>query len=201
VAEITVAETEPAFGLVVLAAGASRRLGRSKQLLTAHGEALVRRATRLGLATQPQSAIVVLGADADAVYASVRDLAVRRVDCADWQLGMGASLRAGLAALPLGCAGALVVLCDQPALDAAHLDRLVTAWRANPRAAAASSYAGRIGVPALLPRAWFAELGDAVSDGGARDLLFRRRVDVVAIDNEALALDVDRSADLTQVDP
>jgi molybdenum cofactor cytidylyltransferase len=200
VAESIVAEIPPAHGLVVLAAGASRRLGQSKQLLTMHGETLVRRAARSGLATRPCAAVIMLGADADAVYASVRDLAVRRVDCADWQQGMGASLRAGLAALPPECAGALVVLCDQPALDSAHLDRLVTAWRANPRGAAASAYAGRLGVPALLPRAWFAELGEGVGDRGARDLLARRREEVVTIANEALALDVDRSGDLTLLD-
>jgi len=184
----------------VLAAGASRRLGTSKQLLRLHGETLVRRAMRMGLATQPRSAVIVLGAEADAVYASVSDLYVRRVDCADWELGMGASLRAGLTALPAECDGALIVLCDQPALDTPHLHQLVTAWRANPRGAAASSYAGRLGVPALLPRDWFAELGAEIGDRGARDLLARRREEVVTIVDEALALDVDRNEDLGRID-
>ena len=193
---------EPAatHGLVVLAAGASRRLGQTKQLLTLRGETLVHRAARLGLATQPRAAVIVLGADADAVHASVRDLGVRRVDCADWTLGMGASLRAGLAALPLECAGALIVTCDQPALDALHLDKLVAAWRANPVDAAASAYAGRLGVPALLPRAWFAQL-DHSDDRGARDMLMRHREEIVAIDNEALALDIDHSGDLALIEP
>jgi CTP:molybdopterin cytidylyltransferase MocA len=196
-----VTDLAPVHGLVVLAAGASRRLGRSKQLLTLRGETLVRRAARLGLSTQPHTAVIVLGADADSVFASVRDLALRRVDCADWELGMGASLRAGLAALPVDCAGALVVVCDQPALDSPHLDRLVAAWRTNACAATASSYADRLGVPALLPRAWFAQLGDDVGDRGARDLLIRHREEIVAVNNEALAVDVDRSDDLTLLEP
>lgn len=195
------AELPSSHGLIVLAAGASRRLGKSKQLLRLHGETLVRRAARLGLATTPLAAIIVLGADADAVYASVADLAARRVDCIDWQQGMGASLRAGLTALPPECAGALIVLCDQPALTAEHLEQLVAAWRANPRGAAASSYAGRLGVPALLPRAWFAELMAESGDRGARELLASRRGDVVAIANEALTLDIDRGGDLALLDP
>jgi CTP:molybdopterin cytidylyltransferase MocA len=195
-----VAELPSTHGLIVLAAGASQRLGTSKQLLRLHGETLVRRATRLGLTTKPGAAVIVLGADADAVFASVDGLAVQRVDCADWALGMGASLRAGLAALPPECAGALIVLCDQPALDAPHLHGLVSAWRANPASAAASSYAGRVGVPALLPRAWFAELMAEVGDEGARQLLARRSEDVAAIANEALALDVDRDQDLGRID-
>jgi len=196
-----VAELPAAHGLIVLAAGASRRLGKSKQLLRLRGEPLVRRALRLGLATRPQIALIVLGAEADAVYASVADLGVRRVECADWALGMGASLRAGLAALPGECAGALIALCDQPALDAPHLDGLVAAWHANPRGAAASSYAGRLGVPALLPRAWFRELMADVGDQGARELLARRRAEVAAVVNETLAFDVDRDQDLDRVEP
>jgi len=195
-----VTELPSAHGLIVLAAGASRRLGTSKQLLRLHGETLVRRATRLGLATKPESAVVVVGADADSVYASVSDLGVRRVDCADWDLGMGASLRFGLVALSRECAGALIVLCDQPALDTLHLQELVTAWHANPLGAAASAYAGRLGVPALLPRAWFAELIADAGEEGARRLLARRREEVIAIANEALALDVDRNEDLGRID-
>jgi molybdenum cofactor cytidylyltransferase len=196
-----VAESPAAHGLIVLAAGASRRLGKSKQLLRLHGEQLVRRALRLGLATKPWLALIVLGAEADAVYASVADLGARRVDCGDWQRGMSASLRAGLAALPPECAAALVVLCDQPALDTAHLDALVAAWRGNPGSAAASSYAGTLGVPVLLPRAWFEELMVDAGDQGARELLARRRADVTAIVNEALALDVDRDQDLDRIEP
>ncbi|HZX92559.1 MAG TPA: nucleotidyltransferase family protein [Rudaea sp.] len=194
------AELPSTHGLIVLAAGASRRLGKSKQLLRLHGETLVRRATRVGLATKPQSAVLVVGAEADFVYASVADLPVHRVDCVDWSLGMGASLRAGLEALPSACAGALIVLCDQPALDAPHLQQLVAAWRANPCGAAASSYSGRLGVPALLPRAWFAELMADVGDQGARQLLVRRREAVAAIVNEALALDLDQRSDLGRID-
>jgi molybdenum cofactor cytidylyltransferase len=195
-----VAELPSTHGLIVLAAGASRRLGTSKQLLRLHGETLVRRATRLGLATEPAAAVVVVGADADRVFASVSDLDVRRVNCADWDLGMGTSLRVGLVALPHECAGALIVLCDQPALDTPHLNELVAAWRTNALGAAASAYAGRLGVPAVLPRAWFAELIADAGEQGARRLLARHRQDVVAIANEALALDVDRNEDLSRTD-
>ena len=190
-------ETAPAHAAVVLAAGGSRRLGRSKQLIAHAGEALVHRAARLALATGPACALVVLGAGADAVRAAIADLDVRCVDCPDWQRGMGASLRVGLAALPPGIAAALIVVCDQPALEAAHLRRLVHAWHAQPQRAAASLYAGRLGVPALLPRAWFGALDGG--DRGARELLARRSGEVAAIADERLALDIDHPADLARL--
>lgn len=184
----------PAHGVVVLAAGGSSRLGRNKLLLHHEGEALVRRAARLALQTAPLDAVVVLGAEADAVFAQIRDLPIRRVDCAGWCDGMSASLRAGTAALSAECAGALVVLCDQPALEAAHLCALRDAWRASGHAAA-SLYAHRLGVPALLPRSWFAQI-PARGDRGARDLFVARRAEVQSVSNEALAADIDRPEDI-----
>jgi molybdenum cofactor cytidylyltransferase len=188
--------TLPRHGVVLLAAGGSKRLGQAKQLLEFGGETLVHRAARLALATAPRDAVLALGAHADAVQAAVATLALRPVPCAHWELGMGASLRAGLAALSADCAGALVLLCDQPDLDAAHLQALVAAWRADPSRAAASAYAGVLGVPALLPRAWFAELAALEGDRGARDLLRQRAAYVHAVACAPLSRDIDAPSDL-----
>lgn len=192
-------EAGMAHGLVVLAAGASSRLGQPKQLLTLGGEALVYRTARVALATSPRDAVIVLGSDAESVHAKVSYLPLRRVDCCDWQSGMSASLRAGLAALSADCAGALVVLCDQPWLDVEHLQALCAAWRQRPQLAAASFYHGHLGVPALLPRQWFAQLPTS-GDRGARDLLDAHRANVAVVANEALALDIDQPADLVALD-
>ena len=186
----------PRHGVVLLAAGGSRRLGQPKQLLELGGETLVHRASRLALATAPADAVLVLGAHADTVLASVATLALRPVRCADWERGMGASLRAGLAALSPECSGALVLLCDQPDLDAAHLLALVETFHRDPSRAAASAYAGVLGVPALLPRAWFPALATRDGDRGARDLLRERADHVQAVASAPLARDIDTPADL-----
>ncbi|HEX7915725.1 nucleotidyltransferase family protein [Rudaea sp.] len=192
--------SEPAcpHGIVVLAAGASTRLGRAKQLVIHRGETLVRRAARLALVTQPRDAVVVVGFDADSVFREVDDLPLRRIDCVDWQQGLGASLRAGIDALSVDCAGVLVVLCDQPALDAAHLLALCATWHSAPDRGVASRYANRLGVPALLPRNWFDAL-DATSDRGMRELLTQRADRIDAIVDEALAVDVDLPDDLLRL--
>ena len=184
----------PRHALLVLAAGASRRLGESKQLLRIDGESLVRRSARLGLATRPAQALLVLGAASEAVSAEVADLPVTKVHCRGWEAGLGASLATGLQALDDGIDGALVLLCDQPGLEAAHLQALLAAWHANPTGAAASAYAGVLGVPALLPRAWFAELATGHDDRGARDLLRQRAAQVAAVPAPGLAADLDTPA-------
>ena len=186
--------TAPRHALLVLAAGASRRLGEPKQLLRVDGESLVHRALRFGLATDPAQALLVLGAGAGEVRAEVADLPVTPLVCDHWQAGLGASLAAGVKALGKDIAGALVVLCDQPALDGAHLQALVAAWRKDPAQAAASAYAGVLGVPALLPRAWFEELASGRDDRGARELLRRHAQQVSAVPAPDLAHDLDTPA-------
>ena len=119
-------------GAVILAAGGSHRLGVSKQLSRVGAEPLVRRAARAALATHPVRTVVAVGADADATFAAVADLDVERVEVTEWAQGMGASLRAAVQACDGHCDGLLVLLCDQPALTAAHLQRLLAAWRDAP---------------------------------------------------------------------
>lgn len=184
----------PRHALLLLAAGGSRRLGEPKQLLRLGDETLVRRAARLGLATAPAEAVVVCGAHADAVWREVADLPLRRLDCADWDGGLGQSLAAGLAALSDNIDGALVLLCDQPALDATHLLALRDAWRTDPTRAAASAYDDVLGVPALLPRTWFARLAGGGHDRGARALLRAHAAEVHAVAAPALAHDIDTPA-------
>ena len=186
-------------GAVLLAAGASRRLGRPKQTVLIDGEPLVARMAGLALATDPRALVVSLGAQADAVRRALGDLGddprVRCVAAPDWALGMGASLRSGLDALPDDCDAALVLLCDQPALTMAHLGRLLATWRAQPERASASAYAGVLGVPAVLPRAWWPALG-ASGDRGARELLRARAAEVSTVAAIELARDLDTPADL-----
>ena len=179
-------------GVVLLAAGASRRLGAAKQLLQIDGETLVHRAARLALTTRPLDAVLVYAPEAIAIPPAVADLPVRCVPCADAARGMGATLVRGLDTLDARCAAALVLVCDQPALEASHLQALVETWRGSPGHAVASAYAGTRGVPAMLPRAWFGQV-DGTGDRGARALL-RGRDDVLTLPAEALADDVDTPA-------
>ncbi len=195
--------TEPAqalrHGTVLLAAGASRRLGRPKQTVLIDGEPLVARMAGMALATDPRALVVSLGAQADLVRQALGDAGddprVRCIVAADWALGMGASLRSGLDALPDDCDAALVLLCDQPALTVAHLERLLAAWRVDPARASASTYAGVPGVPAVLPRTWWPSI-DAGSDRGARDLLRARTAEISTITAAGLERDLDTPIDL-----
>lgn len=156
---------------VLLAAGASRRLGRPKQLLELEGEPMVRRAARLCLEAGFGPVLAVLGSSAADVAAALDGLAVTCVANADWPEGMAASIRAGLAALPAGASGALFLPCDQPALSIDLLRAFLRAHGTCPGATLASGYGGGCGIPTLFPAARLADLAALRGDRGARGLL------------------------------
>ncbi len=156
---------------ILLAAGASRRLGRCKQLLELEGEPMVRRAARLCLDAGFAPVVVVLGCAAAEVGAALEGLPVQAVENPDWTEGMASSLRRGVAALPGPVGGALVLACDQPALTVELLQEFRRRHQAEPTATLASDYGNGHGIPALFPGDRLPELAALRGDRGARGLL------------------------------
>jgi CTP:molybdopterin cytidylyltransferase MocA len=107
-------------------------------------------------------------------------------------------LRLGIDALPAGADAALVLLSDQPDVDARALRRLIAAWQSRPAAAAAARYAGRVGVPAILPRRSWGEVRALEGDVGARALL-RGKPGVTLVEMPEAAFDVDTPLDLRRL--
>lgn len=199
-----------AFGAVVLAAGGSTRLGRAKQLVVHEGRALVARAAHAALAVGAAPVIVVLGASADTVRDALGDLPVIPVVNARWQDGMGTSVATGVRAAIERAAdvrGMLLVLADQPLVDAAALGRLVSAWReTRARAAdgaddaiAAAGYADTLGVPAMFGRAHFDALRALPAVAGAASLLRAAGARVHVVPMREAAMDVDTPHDLARL--
>jgi CTP:molybdopterin cytidylyltransferase MocA len=145
-------------------------MGRPKALVELAGEPLVRRALRVLADAGCSPLLVVVGAAASDVR-TVLPAGVECVEAPDWATGMGASLRAGLAALGAGTAtSALVHLVDLPGVTSAAVARLVAG--AGPATLRRAAYAGRPGHPVLLGRDhWAGVEAAAHGDAGARDYL------------------------------
>lgn len=193
------ASTPFRFGAVILAAGASTRMGSPKQLLPLDGQPLVVRAVEAALASPAWPVVVVLGAHAEKIRPLLTRLPVLIADSPAWAEGMAASIRAGVTTLrqfSRALDGALVALCDQPAFSSEVIAQLVAAQRASGRSIAAAHYHGRHGAPALFLREHFETLSHLTGEAGARALLNDDPARVTAVDLPALAHDLDTPADV-----
>jgi molybdenum cofactor cytidylyltransferase len=191
------AMAEADHAAILLAAGASRRLGQPKALLRCHGETLLRRQARLLLATRPRELCVVLGCAAERLRDELDDLPLRVVLAADWAQGMGASLRAGLAALQPGAARVLLCNLDQPRLQHAHLSALLDAAAAAPSGCAATGFGAHAGSPAVVAMPLLTQHPVAAADRGLRGVLRTLPAAQLALlDAPELAFDLDTPGDL-----
>jgi molybdenum cofactor cytidylyltransferase len=189
---------------IILAAGASRRLGQPKQLLLYKGETLLERAIRLAGEAGALPVIVVLGAHYSEIRAAVSFGNAMGVVNEDWEQGIASSIHAGLDVLDSilpEAPGALLMTCDQPRLGEAHLRALIGGFSAQSSPAiVASKYAGTLGVPAVFPRSIFPELRGLRGDQGARALLSKATLPVLAIGFPGGEVDIDSAADLAQLE-
>lgn len=192
---------------VVLAAGASSRLGRAKSLLTYKGRPLICGVVAAAGAVCDAGVTVVTGAGQAAVTEALTGMAdspgvLNCVHNEQWQAGMGSSLATGVryVATHLPDARAiLLMLCDQPGVGAHQLAALAQLWHAKPDLPAAAAYAETYGAPAVFPRSWFDRLMSLDDDQGARALL-RQCPDLQLLDMPEAAADIDTVDDLYLLD-
>jgi len=189
--------TASSHAAVVLAAGGSRRLGRPKQLLTRDGETLVHRSARLVLDTSPRRMLVVVGARRDEVADALSGLSCEVVCNPSWERGLAGSLHVAAAALAGHDGAVLIAGCDQPALEAVHLHRLLAGAESAASRCAATRHGDAPGVPVVVPAALLSEVRALEGDHGlAPRLRALPRGDMFLLDAAELGFDLDTEDDV-----
>ena len=157
---------------IVLAAGSSSRLGRPKQLLELHGKPLLQHTIDAVAGTDLNDVVVVLGHVADEVRSAVDMPSTMRVVInPDYQTGQASSLRVGLEAAAEESRAAVVMLGDQPGLEAQSIRAVMDEYERTGSKVVQARYQGRAGHPVLFDRTVWDDLKSIEGDKGARDLL------------------------------
>ncbi len=199
------AEAPPLVAALVLAAGQSRRMGGSNKLLAEiEGRPMVARVVDAVLASPARPVIVVTGHQEAKVRDVLEGREVRFVHNPDYAEGLSTSLKRGVAALGPEVDGVLVCLGDMPRVAPAHLERLIAAFGpAEGRAICVPTKDGKRGNPVLWGAEFFAEMKEVAGDVGARHLIGEHpeALHEVAMDDEAVLVDVDTPEALIALDP
>jgi molybdenum cofactor cytidylyltransferase len=190
-----------AIGIVILAAGASTRMGTPKQLLLYQGRSFLRHTVEVAIASVCRPIVVVLGACAQQIQPEVSQLPVQVVENGQWTEGMSSSIRAGIKALSAAGSmeAAVLALCDQPFISSQIVNQLVETYQTTGKPIIASEYTGTSGVPALFSQTFFSELTALKGSEGAKQVMKKYAHQVFGIPFPKGAIDVDTPKDYEQL--
>lgn len=195
------AENNSGVAAVVLAAGMSRRMGTPKQLLRIDGKTVLERTLENVRKSAIDEIVLVLGFAAEAVEKEISTQDIKVVRNAGYEQGMGTSLRAGIADVSDRTKAALIVLADQPFVQAATLNRLIEHHRAKKAQIVIPLFRGFRGNPVLLDRSIFPEMQALSGDVGCRALFgsHTENIHKLAVNDAGILQDIDSRDDFERL--
>jgi len=182
------------FAILVLAAGASRRMGKIKQLLPWNDTTMLGHAVQQALSCTYAQTFVVLGANASVIQARLALGKAQIVINADWHQGIGSSIAAGMrhiATSDIQFRAVTIMLADQPSVDHHHLKQIFQHYRNTQKKIVATAYDDAMGVPALFDRDYFPHLQHLDSDKGAQPIINKYSQHAIAIGSSHVMSDLD----------
>ncbi|TKC01559.1 nucleotidyltransferase family protein [Pedobacter cryotolerans] len=185
-------------GIMILAAGNSSRLGKPKQLLVFEGNTLLEKTIAAAEQTSFTPVVLVLGAYADEILASIKELNINYIINDSWQDGMSASIKVGLKKminLEPEIENVIIAVADQPFVTADIFNSLHEQQLKTGKNIIASSYAETIGTPALFNTQYFDELILLEGGSGAKHLMTKHINDVATIQFTLGNIDIDTETD------
>ncbi|AVH69493.1 nucleotidyltransferase family protein [Nostoc sp. 'Lobaria pulmonaria (5183) cyanobiont'] len=198
----TIDNEKSTIAIMILAAGASTRMGTPKQLLLYQGRSLLQYITEMAIASVCQPVVVVLGANAEQIHPQIEQLPVRVVKNLDWACGMSASIKSGIEFLnnfPQKIEAVVITLCDQPFVTHQLINQLIDAYYSTKKPIIACEYGDTLGVPALFNQTFFSELATLKETSGAKRVINNNLNEVFSIPFPLGNIDIDTPKDYEQL--
>lgn len=187
------------IGVVILAAGESKRMGVPKQILPIFGVPMLKYLVDEVLDTEAHPVTVVVGANKTKIVPLLENIPIGIIDNPDWQKGMGSSIKMGLVGSYLitkGFDGLIFMTSDMPFVNAEVINKLIKTAREFPeKTIIASKYAGTLGIPVLYKKERFEDILDMKPEHGAKQFFNKYLDEIVTVDFDLGAIDLDTKED------
>jgi molybdenum cofactor cytidylyltransferase len=190
--------TRAEYGIIILAAGNSSRLGEPKQLLQFQGKSLIRHITEAALEVAGSNVIVVTGSNSALIAQELEEFSCKSVFNANWPEGMSGSIKTGINALHSlnpSIAGTILAVSDQPFVSAKLFQNLIQLFENAKTGIVASAYGDSLGTPAFFATSYFPALLALTGAEGAKRLFKRYPDDISAYPFPQGSIDIDTQED------
>ncbi|MGB0523868.1 MAG: nucleotidyltransferase family protein [Flammeovirgaceae bacterium] len=187
--------------ILIIAAGASSRMGSPKQLLTWRNTTLLGHAIQQAVQANAQEVFVVLGANYERIYPTISSQNISILKHKQWAKGMGTSIAFGISQfMHRDFEGALIMLADQPQVTTNYLNQLIEQFESGQQQLIATSYTNaKIGVPALFDASYFAQLMALEGDKGAKKVIQQHAEFITLVEPEEELVDIDTMEEYEQL--
>ena len=186
-------------GIIILAAGESKRMGFPKQLLPINKKTMLIQLIDEAIDTRIGPITVVIGAHKDKIAPIFENIPINIIDNSHWQTGMASSIKMGLIGTYMmnkDVEGVIIMSSDMPNVTAKYLEKLAELAEENPeKDIFASSYQNTIGIPAYFRRNKFEDLLNLKNDEGAKKVILNAGNSVFKIKSEVIGFDIDTKED------
>ena len=178
---------------IILAAGTSSRMGRTKQLLKAGNSTMIRTVTENVLASSVDEVLVVTGYHHNEVSAAINDLPVQIIFNPHYEAGQGTSLALGVRSIDVKTSAFLVFMADQPLISASLINILIKEFQKRNCQVFRPVCDGLPGHPVIFSYSLCEELTNLAGDEGARQVLKRLegKVEYFPVQDKAVVFDID----------
>ncbi len=193
---------EANVGIIILAAGESKRLGQPKQLLPYLGTSIIRHVIVTALASKAEKTIVITGAYHIQIRSELHGTPVTIIENHSWHEGVSTSIRLGIEMLEqsdVPIRAVLLMTSDQLRVSTPLINLIIDKYNNQPKSIIACEYEKTVGVPALFDQAHFLELKSLHGDNGAKSIIKSHPEHVLTIPFPEGALDIDTANDLEKL--
>ena len=191
--------SKPQLSILIPAAGASKRLGQTQQLVRYKSVSLIQNALNIASTIDPYEVIIVTGHNASAVKKAVDHTPVRWVHNSNWSAGMGSSIAAGAAVVGHASSAVMILLCDQWRLHASDLHLMAETWQSNPERIICARANNKNMPPVIFPIFFLGQLQALKGENGARDILGGNHKLLIPVPLKNSVFDLDTTAGLSRL--
>jgi molybdenum cofactor cytidylyltransferase len=189
------------IAIIILAAGGSSRMGSPKQLLAWGGTTLIEHTIDQAEQSEINDIYIVLGAKCEEIRSQIAASNCTIIISDHWQSGLGHSLASGMKHLQRSTKcydGVLVMLADQPEVDSAYLNKLMSEFHIDKKQIMATAYGNKIGVPAIFDEIYYEQLSALTGDDGAKKIIRKNLANVTTLSPKTSFIDIDTKENYDQ---